>query len=165
MRLLVKQDAVQWLVDRGQPTQTIRVSGTYGKRLAVTAAIGDVEASRTYPIARGLGDWLSRTQPEETVVLIIELGIWPSSENPRLYNLLTRASGHTGSSITQRPGHLFHKNERDDLVTLLQLAMIAGWGIVAAADHYHGFTLDHDGHVCFLDHDKAGLDQAVRVVA
>jgi len=165
MRPLAKQDALQWLVLRGQPTEPIRANGTYGTRLAATASVGDHLAGRSYPFARGLADWLSRTQPEEAVVLVAEYGIWASSENPRLYDLLLRASGHAASTVDQHPALLFHKNERDDLVTLIQLALISGWGIVAAADHYLGFTLDHDGHFCFLDDHQAGLDEAVRIVS
>ena len=165
MRLLAKQDALQWLVQRGQPTEPVRLAGKYGTRLAATASVGDLLAGRTHSMARGLADWLSRAWPEETLVLVVEYGIWASSENPRVYDLLLRASGHAASTVDQHPALLFHKNERDDLVTLIQLALISGWGIVAAADHYLGFTLDHDGHFCFLDDHQAGLDEAVRIVS
>jgi len=70
-----------------------------------------------------------------TLLWLTEWGIWPSSENWHLYYRLRQTYGDQ-RLLHEAPGHLFLEHESEDLASLLQVAMLNGWGgyILTQAD-------------------------------
>jgi hypothetical protein len=73
--------------------------------------------------------WIAEHLPYKQPVLLwlTEWGIWSSSENWHLYDLL-RKSHHEYRLLHEAPGHLFQSYEATELASLLQLSMMNGWG-------------------------------------
>lgn len=73
-------------------------------------------------------------QPFDSCLLVLtEIGIWPSSEDPYLFQKLRLSYGET-SDVHDAPGQLFSAHECQDLRVFLTLALLFGWG---------GFVLPH----------------------
>ena len=67
-------------------------------------------------------------QPDSGFLLLItEYGIWPSSENRYLFNLLRQHSG-VSACLVDLPGHLFLSSEINLVVCYIQVIFISGWG-------------------------------------
>jgi len=81
----------------------------------------------------------------ERLLWITQWGVWPSSENWPLYRRLRASFGDQGD-LAEAPGHLFSKDEVDDLASFLQLAVLFGW---------EGYVLtDWDRAGIFFSHDE-----------
>ena len=163
MELLTGAEALQWLAARGVGMGPLKAVS--GNAFLANSAFGDLPAAKTTPVARGLAEWLCEFRPDRALVLITETGVWPSSENLRLYELLRRAHGHAGWSADAEPGHLFHGNQRDDLMTLIEIALISGWDITAASeDGTRAFSFDHDGRFACRAESQASADAGLKAV-
>ena len=82
---------------------------------------------------------------DNALMWVRDYGIWPSGENQHLYYRLRRALGDTGT-LASAPGHLFSKNEQDDFVTFVHLALEFGWGVnILAKPTYRWVHVSHDG--------------------
>lgn len=118
-------------------------------------------AMSTYVRARLMANWFWEFRPEQVLVRVFEWGIWRDSENDALYYSWRRYLGsHT--LLEDEPGHLFLSFEQEHAISLIQMAMIFGWGITAAVDNGDMLlTFDHDGHV----HAVSRIDGRAGVLA
>ena len=102
------------------------------------------------------------TGGDSCLLWITEYGVWPSSENTHLYYRLRESYGDH-RLLHEAPAHLFLKHEADDLVTLLQLALLFGWDayLLHDSDHIAAF-FSHDG---FVECYSRSPDQLVEIKA
>ena len=79
-----------------------------------------------------------------------ETDIWPSSTNWHLYYRLRQSYGDH-RRVENAPGHFFLDYEAPDLVSFLQVAMLAGFDAHLIPDHsgYSRAFLSHDEFVEF----------------
>ena len=94
-----------------------------------------------------LAEWFSRelTNYDDVLLLITEWGIWGTNENWHLYYTLRRLS-EDRRFLHEAPGHFFMAHEMVELATMLQLAIINGWG---------GYFVAARGIIsCFFSHDE-----------
>ena len=78
------------------------------------------------------------------LLLLTEYGIWPSSENPHLFNLLRQHSG-ISAGLIDLPGHMFVSSEIDLLVCYIQIILISGWvGILQSKSDASFIYISHD---------------------
>jgi hypothetical protein len=124
MRTLTPSELKDWcsrhnieLDDRGIPVHP------YGGSLAVQYELPKDVTKLTW-ICRFIERSL---QPREHCLLwVTTWGVWPSSENWHLYYRL-RQSHADQRLIHEAPGHLFLEFEEADLVSFIQIGLIAGW--------------------------------------
>jgi hypothetical protein len=107
-------------------------------------------------------------QPREHCLLwVTTWGVWPSSENWHLYYRL-RQSHADHRLIHEAPGHLFLQFEEADLVSFIQVGLIAGWDmhvippigygrVFCSHDEWVEFTMDNPSG---REEIKAGLSKA-----
>lgn len=124
--------------DRSQPSPLKDSPG--GIRISIE---GDLH--RSIVVARRLVSWLGDF--DSALFWIREYKIWPSSENWHLYYRL-RSSYADHRQLHEAPGHLVLGHEKDDLVSLIQLALLFGWGghLLAVPNITYSF-LSHDGWI------------------
>lgn len=107
--------------------------------------LDDRARARSHAVSVTLVSILARF--ESCLFWVDEYGIWPSSEDWYLYNVLRRATGDD-RQLGAAPGHLFHGDESRSLVSFLSLAIQFGWGgYVAASPGTRYFCLSHDGWI------------------
>jgi hypothetical protein len=82
---------------------------------------------------------------EEQILFFHEHGIWPSSENQYLFNLITKAL--VNEDIASPSGKYFHftSGDRDAAKTLLQIGLQSGWGGLLFGGDNNWFYFNHDG--------------------
>ena len=87
---------------------------------------------------------------------ITEWGIWSSSENWHLYQLLRKSHGEH-RLLQEAPGHLFLDYEAADLASFLQVSVMNGLGgyLLTEADYVNAF-FSHDKYVDFYS-ENSGL--------
>jgi hypothetical protein len=90
-----------------------------------------------------------------TLLWITERGNW--HENWHLYYKL-RQSYNDNRLLLEAPGHLLLDYETEDLASLLQLAMLNGWGgyILTEADYVNAF-FSHDEYIDFFASHESKL--------
>ncbi len=142
MRLYTKQECEEWLRDRKRPKPEAIPA------VQVERFIYPHEAGRLYHIAHWIGMSLPYRQP--VLVWMTEWGVWGSSENWHLYYKL-RAGSNDNRLLHEAPGHLFLEHEAEDLTSLLQVAMLNGWGgyVLTQANYLNAF-FSHDEYIDFF---------------
>ena len=147
MRFYTKQECKDWLsgLDRQLPdTET----DLHKERVKYP-----LEPYRLYPLAHWMATSMTLRRP--ALLWLTEWGIWPSSENWHLYYKV-RQSYRDSRLLHEAPGHYFLDYEVEDLATILQVAMLNGWGgyVLTAANYLNAF-FSHDEYIDFF----AGSDQ------
>jgi len=96
---------------------------------------------------------------------LTEWGLWPSSENWHLYYKL-RQTCNDPRLLDEAPGHLFLEHETEDLASVLQVAMLNGWGgyVLTEADYVNAF-FSHDEYIDFFANHDANLTPVREVLA
>ena len=106
--------------------------------------------------------WIAENLPYRQPVLlwITEWGIWSSSENWHLYDLL-RKSHAEHRLLAEAPGHLFLDYETADLASFLQVSIMNGWGgyLLTEAGYLNAF-FSHDEYMDFYPEDSGLLAEA-----
>jgi hypothetical protein len=89
-------------------------------------------------------------QPRDACLLwVTDWGVWPSSGNLHLYYRL-RQSYSDWRLLHEAPGHLFLKYEAVDLVSFLEVGILAGWDMhLLPTDGYGRAFVSHDEWVAF----------------
>jgi hypothetical protein len=107
--------------------------------------------------------WLSRLieatlRPRDRCLLwITTWSIWASGENWHLYYSLKKSYGDS-RLLEEAPGHLFLDYEVPDLVSYLQLGLIAGWDMHLLPTNFDGRAfISHDGWLEFFLNDAIEL--------
>jgi hypothetical protein len=93
---------------------------------------------------------------KRALLWITEWGIWSSSENWHLYQLLRKSHGEH-RLLQEAPGHLFLDYEAADLASFLQVSVMNGWGgyLLTEADYVNAF-FSHDEYMDFYS-ENSGL--------
>jgi hypothetical protein len=114
--------------------------------------LSDTPLAQSMSIPLAITHRLWATEPPTCLVWVFEHGIWASSENLSLYYAWRRALGVL-TLLEDAPGHVFLPFEHDHMVSLVQMALLFGWGIACVSgDSTAAFTIDHDGAlVAFAD--------------
>ena len=155
MKLFSKDESVKWLNTHGialdgrdnpaRSSSTLEV-----KRLALPK-----EASRLLWLSRRIESFLCPWT--EALFLVSAWGVWRSSENWHLYYKVRQSYGDH-QLISDAPGHLFLNYEAYDLVTFIQLGLLAGWDFgVCTADDYARAFVSHDEWAEFATKDGVEL--------
>jgi hypothetical protein len=120
---------------------------------------GSTTVRCSFPTVQQL-TWFSRfveesLQPRETCLLWVTAnGVWPSSENWHLYYRL-RQSHADRRLIHEAPGHLFLDFESADLISFLEIGLIAGWDMhLIPTVGYGRVFVSHDEWVEFAIDDS-----------
>lgn len=143
MRFLTLAECKQFAHDAGITEEELAAateeeSGGRAIRVAIES-----ERHRAFFLAKQVASLFHDFQA--ALMWVTDYGIWPSSENQHLYYRLRRAAGDSGT-LRDAPGHLFVKNEQDDFVTFVHLALEFGWGVnILAKPTYRWVHASHDG--------------------
>jgi hypothetical protein len=114
-----------------------------------------------YSVAWSVGRWLFEAGYEDDVILayVYETGVWPSNENRHLYYVWRRSHGDL-ELIEESPCHLFLFHESHELISLLHMALLFGWGIRCYARTFErGFDVDHDRRALLVAGDAQSLER------
>src|SRR5882762_1328109 len=151
MRFYTKDECEDWLL---------------GRQRVKPEVIPEIHRAHVhYPASAGrifyLAHWIagSLMYRDLALVWITEWGIWGSSENWHLYYKLRQSYGDL-RLLHEAPGHLFLGHESEDLASLLQLAMLNGWGgyILTQADYVNAF-FSHDEYIDFFAKPSGNLQE------
>ena len=95
-------------------------------------------------------------QPRKDCLLwVTTWGVWPSSENWHLYYRLRQSHGDQ-RLIHEAPGHLFLEFEAADLVSFVEIGLIAGWDMhLIPTIGYGRAFVSHDEWVEFAMDDPS----------
>lgn len=134
--------------------------------------LANLKARKLAPLARDLVMWLAPEAHAAVLVWIREYGIWGSSEILDLYGDWRRSHGN-GDALREnnmgldiRPGHMFSREERLDITSLLVMSLLSGWGFVALAKGSdRAVVADHDGHLAVTNELADAGDDAGRLFA
>lgn len=128
----------------------------------------NVAAARSAAVSREMIAWLRDLGPRACLITVVEHGVWPSSENLPLYYAWRRRldAGGGGGTLDDSPAHDFLAFESDEMVSLVQMAVVFGWGITAVSgDGTAAFTMDDDGDVVAFAEDPARAARLERSVS
>ena len=142
LRFYTKEECEDWLRGR-ERLRLDAVPETQRERIGYPA-----EPHRVFSIAHWIASSLTFRMP--TLVWITEWSIWASSENSHLYYRLRQSYGDL-RLLHEAPGHFFLGHESEDLASLLQIAMLNGWGgyILTQADYVNAF-FSHEEYIDFF---------------
>jgi hypothetical protein len=117
-------------------------------------------------VARAVTCWLWTSEPRTCLVVATERGVWPSSENLALYYAWRRSLQVT-TTVDDEPGHEFQPFESHEMVSLVQMALVFGWGVAAVSgDGTAAFAFDDDGVlIAFADSKERAASLASMVPA
>jgi len=108
-------------------------------------SIENLAASRQMWLAEWTVRWLFERDPSEALIWVKQTGVF--NENLFLYRLLRRKHLSV-DGVDQTPGHLFGRDEREDGVALLFLAMVNGWDVLVVSRYGDRCVhVSHDGLV------------------
>jgi hypothetical protein len=115
-----------------------------------------------FMVARWISTNLSYRRP--VLLWISEWGIWPSSENWQLYYRVRESYGDN-RLLHEAPGHLFLEYESEDLASMIEIAMLNGWGgYVLTEANYANVFFSHDEYVDFFGIDESQADEVRKFV-
>lgn len=141
MKFLTKNDSVKWcrenqiyLDERELPSiaknpKDFNIPSDAGKRIALIAS--QFEHFR---------------DEDEILIWITDWGVWPSSERLHIFDRLRLSYGEKRLLI-EIPAHLVSKNEYEDGLSILTLAVLFLWDC---------YVLTKDGKFLFYSHDECG---------
>jgi len=147
MRFLSDAESRQWVAerqvsidDRGRPAAYS--ANHHHLQFQLPASIGQFTA-----LCRFLGSCL---EPRASCLLwITEWGVWPSAENWHLYYRLRESHGDR-RLLNEAPGHLLLIYEEAELVSFVEIGLLAGWDIHLIPHLTYG---DTDTARVFISHD------------
>jgi hypothetical protein len=156
MRTLTPSELKDWCTSRGIE---LDVSGTpvrpHIDSLAVRCEVPKDIARLTW-FCRFIEQSL---QPRVHCLLwVTTWGVWPSSENWHLYYRI-RQSYSDQRLIHEAPGHLFLEFEAADLVSFVQIGLIAGWQMHLIPTAGYGRVFCHDEWVDFAMDDSSETER------
>jgi hypothetical protein len=155
LRFYTKEECEKWLHnrDRNLPDRTGENVQRFGY---------PTKPHMFFTIARWIATNLSYRQP--VLLWISEWGIWPSSENWQLYYRV-RDSYRDHRLLDEAPGHLFLGYESEDLATMIEIAMLNGWGgyVLTEANRTNVF-FSHDEYLDFFGIDEGQVDEVRKLV-
>lgn len=133
MQFLTPAECAQWLADRNR-VRPAHANSPFRTRI-------------DFPKAACRFHWFShqiaQRHGEPCLMWLEEWGIW--DQNLHLYYRLRESYGDR-RLLEDAPGHLFLGHEAEDLATMLQVAMLNGWG---------GYVLAHMNYVnAYFSHDE-----------
>jgi len=156
MKFLTKQECIKWCESFGIPLDSKGFpddKSDFGKSFRCDHP---KEPYRIFNLAVKI-ESATKFQ-DERVLWVTETTIWPSSENSHLYYRLKESYGHS-QHIVDTPGHLFLKQESNDVISFLQLTMLFGWDAYLFSEHnYVRVFCSHDEWVNVFANDIGTLE-------
>lgn len=159
MQFMNNQERDLWLTSRKLPGPSAAnfVGHTGATRKGI--ACFDIKASATMSLARALSTWSWAGEPDSVLVAVAEFGIWPSSENLSLYYLWRQHAGDR-SHLEQSSNHLFLRFEGQEMLNLVHMAIVFGWGFAAYSSFgSNAVMLNHDGQLVLWADTPERLNQ------
>lgn len=99
---------------------------------------------------------LTRPRHLGLLVMPVEWGIWPSSENWHLYKVIRGAAGDT-SELHEMPRHCLEASERELALDFLQLFLSFSWRFYLSAYRRSELLfVSHDGYARFWSSERSG---------
>jgi hypothetical protein len=120
MKCIVDAECERWLHERGVRQPPGNLQTHFGKRLAFELP---PDSGRRTAIARGLA---AAAKDRPGLLWITEWGVWPSSENMRLFDLVRGSFGES-RQVHEANGHLFGRGDEGILECLLDCVLYFSW--------------------------------------
>lgn len=127
----------------------------------VEASIDRVLAQRVATAARVMAGVVLKGAAKGVKAVIHERGVWPSSECDRLWQDYAEANRARIDASSGAWVLSFRQDENEELVALLALVLLFGWGVVvASSDGTACVHLNHDGKVEMWSGDRGEMHAA-----
>ena len=172
MLFLTREECATWRATHAPRASVVRDVGHKQSIATMPGDLANLKARKLAPLARDLVMWLVPEGHAAVLVWIREYGIWGSSEMLDLYGDWRRAHGNgdglreNNMGLDIRPGHVFSREERLDIASLLVMSLVSGWGFVALAQGSNrAVVADHDGHLAVTSESADAGDDARRLCA
>jgi hypothetical protein len=142
MRFLEQNEIDEWREEHGLRADYPRESSVVERIVFAQGRRSGRERHVAEDCIRKLGEW------SHALLIVLEWGIWPSSEDWPAYYAARGAQGEK-RSLGEAPGHLFEWSERELLLSFLTAAMEFGWNaeVIAASGERalsRGLFVSHD---------------------
>ena len=101
----------------------------------------------------------------EAALVITGHGVWPSSENPTLFDGYRQSLGEA-RPVDEVPGHIFCSSDHTHIEGLLDLILYFAWDAVLTHPNSKLFVaLSHDEALTVHSVDKSGVDDATALLS
>src|SRR5262245_11516237 len=126
MRFLTPSEWQSWCTERHIP---LRESGWIRPDISaahfhITDVPYDTDSGRKVSIARFLFSLI--TPAPETLLLVDDWGVWPSSQHMPLFTRFRQALGEE-RALTESPGHLVTGSETEDAISIVATSLLFIW--------------------------------------
>lgn len=126
MKVLHKKDGDHWLQSHGWTDLSSK--GLKSKMPVKKGYLIPPDSGRKTAIARSLSEIFANFSGDK-LLWITDFGIWPSSENPALFDAYRRSFGET-SALHETPYHLLSNDDIVHLECLLDIVLYFFWDAV-----------------------------------
>jgi hypothetical protein len=123
-----------------------------------SSQITDRRGTASAIFARSLVRRFEEHEPDRYYVNIAEYGIWGSMENLHLY-YVWRKSHHDFRTLEDARIHVAQGFETADVVSLVHMALVFGWGFALASDRDLAIHIDHDDRLLMTGTDEDEIDR------
>jgi hypothetical protein len=150
MRIIGKEDTVRWLSAKGVSVWNDIPS--FRKFYKALNSQIPADSGRKTAIGRALASHFNTA--DESLLWIHEFGIWPSSEDPNLFERFRQSLGEP-RPLFDAPGHIFTQTDLKDVASLLSLVLYFIWGAVLYCPTKGlGIEIDHDEFITIFVMNK-----------
>lgn len=147
MKCLANAECERWLRDRGALGEAGDVHRHFGSRLAFALP---QDSGRRTALARALAGAVT---DRPGLLWITGWGVWPSSENMRLFDMV-RASFGESRQVHEANGHLFGRGDEGILECLLDCVLYFSWDAWLIDDSARsGVWMSHDESMVFCEEE------------
>lgn len=153
MRTTTYEEAAEWVTARGigAPFNRGKAERFYAHRVSYALP---TDVGRRTALGRALATFVEDTTAG--LLWITEWGVFPSAENMPLFDGYRRSLGET-RPLHEAPAHLFDRNDRQEVVCLLDLALYFFWDASIFDDDRLCIRLSHDEYVTVYARDEPSL--------
>jgi len=164
MKFLTRDESAAWAKQRGYPLAShedglVRLSRNFN-RLPFHSALFPIptDSGRKSHLAKSLYSLVG--DDDEILLWIDHWAIWPSSQHPPLFSRLRQSFG-TAQSLDEAPGQLLAKDEADDAISIILVALIFIWDChILTSSGRLALYVSHDEYGWIASHDQLEVETA-----
>jgi hypothetical protein len=154
MRMLTRDQAAIWLLDSGLPDWSQPwAKGTNYRKVDIPQ-----DSGRKTALARLVAN-IAYAMADEVLMEILDRGVWPSSENPQLFDTY-RLCKVGDFDLDKYPCHLARSEDKDTVEGLVALSLYFSWGIGVASLNGWAAVVSHVGCLSYVARNST-IDQLV----
>jgi len=154
MRILTPEESQSWCGERHVPLEPGWIRPDFGAEMSHMVEVPYLaDSGAKVSLARFL---LSLVEPDpETLLLIDEWAVWPSSQHMPLFTRFREALGEHRPLI-EAPGHLVTAADMDDAVSIVATSLLFIWDCYGiSSSGRDAFHFSHDEFCYFLSSDAS----------